>query len=75
MNLSSFEYRIVEFSTEQGRRWMPQRGVCPNEASSEPTWCDAVPVAAPTRELADAWVRSLREFDAVLTQGTVVWES
>ncbi len=72
-----FDYRIVEVETENGSLFMPQRGVNGHidGLSSTTYWRDAVPTPAPSRELADLYVKSLQIFDQSQTQGKVVWES
>lgn len=77
-----FEYRIVQYKRvepengETVEAWMPQRGVSGHidGVSGRTYWRDALPWPAPTRDLADQFVKSLKEFDTRQTEGTVVWK-
>ena len=71
---SIFEYRIVE--TAEGF-FMPQRGIPEGSDAivSRFVWRDAVPEAAPSLEVAGAYVNSLKTFDARQSDGRVVWKT
>lgn len=74
-----FQYRIVEIDTQFGPAYMPQRGVLRNydAVRSQTVWRNAIPFAAPTRELCDAYIHGIKEFDMLDDGpgGRVVWNS
>ncbi len=66
-----FDYHIVKTDTNE---FMPQRGVSGwlDGFSTVVYWRDAVPVPAPTIELAKAYLDSIKKFDTSCTPGAVV---
>lgn len=77
MPLRFLDYRIVKTDTQHGQLFMPQRGT-PNAIdgiASTIYWRDAVPCAAPSLELAKMYIKSMREFDSLQSEGRVVWTS
>lgn len=73
MNSSPYEYRIVEFDTDDGKRFMPQRGFIEGDPIGGPyRWTDGVPEAAPTLELAQAYIGAMWAFDGRRTEGRVI---
>lgn len=73
MNSSPYEYRIVEFDTDNGKRFMPQRGFIEGDPIGGPyRWTDGVPAAAHTLELARQYIAGMRAFDGSRTEGRVI---
>lgn len=70
-----FEYRISRL--DDGSGFMPQRGVSGNldGISRRMYWCDAVPVPAPTLEMAETYLASIQQFDLRDSPGVIVFET